>query len=84
MEKRFDQEVEQRNEFFFIIVLARVLQLCVHVLSRIMKDQSIVVRLEKYCVFVVFNFEKISTHRGRRKVYLKKSQCIRAEKMLFM
>lgn len=46
----------------FVIVLGRVLQLYVYVPSGLLKDQSIVVRLENACVFPGFRFLKNSQH----------------------
>lgn len=61
LSRKFNHERGQRK-CFFVIVVARVLQLCAYVHSSNMKDQSTVVRLKNDCVFVDFSLEKFSMH----------------------
>lgn len=44
---------EDKENVFFVIVLANVTILCLRTLTSNMNDQSDVVRLENVCVFVV-------------------------------
>ena len=51
---------------FFVIVLAGALQLYAYVPSSLLKDQSIIVRLEKVCLFACFRFLKVlNSFKGR-------------------